>query len=57
MTPAASPDDRIASAMPSSSRSSRGCVASGATSRGVTPVPPTVTTRSTPPMTAVFTAF
>ena len=55
--PADSPEARRASAMPSSSRSSRSTVASGVTSRGVTPVPPTDTTRSTPPMTAVFSAL
>ena len=32
-------------------------MASGVTSRGVTPVPPTDTTRSTPPMTAVLSAL
>ena len=32
-------------------------MASGVTSRGVTPVPPTETTRSTPPITAVFSAL
>ena len=42
--------------MPGSSRSMTSAVTSGVTSRGDTPVPPTVTTRSTPPMTAVFRA-
>ncbi len=32
-------------------------MASGVTSRGVTPVPPTEITRSTPPITAVFSAL
>ena len=39
------------------SRASTARVASGVTSRGLTPVPPTETTRSTPPITAVFRAL
>ena len=55
--PAASPEARIASAMPGIGRSSTPAVASAVTSRGETPVPPTVITRSTPPITAVFSAL
>src|SRR5690606_4281394 len=54
---AASPEDRSASAMPGTGRSSTPEVASGVTSRGDTPVPPTVSTRSTPPITAVLSAL
>jgi hypothetical protein len=55
--PADKADPRRASAMPRISRSRMSRVASGVTSRGVTPVPPTDTTKSTPPITAVFNAF
>ena len=47
----------MASAMPGIGRSSTPAVASAVTSRGDTPVPPTVITRSTPPITAVFSAL
>src|SRR3954452_5215961 len=55
--PAARPEARMASAMPGMGRSSTPAVASAVTSRGDTPVPPMVITRSTPPITAVFSAL
>src|SRR5690606_9240314 len=55
--PADSPEERSASAMPGMVWSSTPWVASGVTSRGDTPVPPTVITRSAPPITAVFKAL
>ena len=47
----------MASLMPGIGRSSTPAVASGVTSRGSTPVPPTVITRSAPPITAVLSAL
>src|SRR6478735_2229970 len=55
-TPLATPAARIASAMPGTSRSSSGAVASGVRSVGVSPVPPVVRTSRAPAATAAAIA-
>src|SRR5699024_9073304 len=55
--PHACADERTACAMPCTILSNTSRVASGTLSRGPTPTPPTVRTRSTPPTTAVSIAW